>query len=192
MFVIVTAPTVDITTIVSIDEALAEFREQDPTSEPEAWARRIAAAEQAWERETGVKLRRHTVKAEGRSVARSLVWLPIGPIVTINTFTLEGTAIDPASVAIVGMNTCRLLASASGCGCDLRGWLTLEAVVGYEPATIGADHPDIKQALLQLIGHWSEHREAAQSQTAALGGSVLEVPESWRQALDRWRLVVAA
>jgi hypothetical protein len=186
---IIAKPT-DTTPIVTVQEALTEFREQDPSAEPDAWTRRIAAAELAFESETGLKLRRQTARIEGRSIGRRVIWLPIGPLVTLNRLTVEGTDQDLSRFRLIGSNAIECLADPYYCSCDLIGWIDLEAIVGYDPAT--GVHAEIKQALLQLIGHWSAHREAALSQTSILGGSVLEVPWSWKVSLDRYRLMVAA
>jgi hypothetical protein len=194
MFVQVITPATDPTPIITVAEALQEFREQDPSAEPDAWERRIAAAERAFEKATGVHLRPVTVRAEGRSVSTQMVWLPVGPIRTLTAYSTDGTAGDPTTLRIVGINTIGFATTSGwGYGYGFSGQLTIEAEVGFDPGDIPTQEPEIKQALLSLVGYWAESgREAAQSQTAPLGGPLSQTPFTYAEAIERWRLTVAA
>jgi hypothetical protein len=202
----ITPPT-DTTPIITVAEALTEFREHDPTSEPERWAERITAAEQWIERRTGRKLRRQTVRVDGviRLDWINLVAVPVAPVVTVVSATVGGSAIDPATCTIFGEAMVQL-GSTTGAvsggtmavsdshldwfthdlvavrGVDGGTSIVLELDVGYAS---GAVPEPIRQAMFQLVGLWSEQREAASSAGGVSGtGLWSPVPYELEQTLE--------
>ena len=179
MFVQVITPATDPTPILTVAEALQEFREQDPS----AGAGSLGAAD----------CRGGAGVSEGNRGAPAAGDGPGGRPIGLHTDGVAAGRSPPdhhgvwhatarpairLTLRIVGINTIAFATHDGwGYGYGFSGQLTIEAEVGFDPADIATQEPEIKQALLSLVGYWAESgREAAQSQTAPLGGPVGETP----------------
>jgi hypothetical protein len=116
LWVRTTVPPTDTTPIIPVADALLEFREHDPSSEPDRWTGRITAAEAFVEWTTLRRLRRQTVIVDGmtRVGPSGLVAVPVGPVVTVVAAECDGTVLVPGDIEIVDESGILRIGSATG------------------------------------------------------------------------------
>lgn len=212
MFVRIVTPPTDTTPIISLAACLKEYREHEPSTEPERWAERVKGAEQWFERKTGRLLRRHRLAIVGAISLDpiALVAVPFAPIAEIISVTVGGATIDPASCSILNDTTIQIetISSSSarrsdviavsdshldwfthdmyavrGVGCDSGATsIDLQLDVGYATGAV----PDaLREALFKLVGLWSLQREAASpSAGMSAAGSYAIVPFELADTID--------
>lgn len=118
-----------------------------------------------------------------------LVRLPVGPVISVTAITTYdmdgvGTAVPLAQFqTLAGENQLYLPAQVSGMPLlRQRAGIEVDYVAGYG---VAADVPqDIRQALLGLITHWFEHRDAV-----IMAGSGAIVPVGFDRLIERYRQV---
>ena len=112
------------------------------------------------------------------------LYLPIYPIQSINSFTIDGTAVDLADYVIDLTGEPHRIGLQYG-----NSWpLTVNQIASVQiEATIGhaaEDVPfDIKQSLVLLVAHWFEHREAV-----VTGTIVANMPYGVEMLWDSYKL----
>jgi uncharacterized phiE125 gp8 family phage protein len=144
----------------------------------------IAAARDLAEQYTGIKLVTQTVTFSARHF-RTVMDLPAAPLQSLSIQYLdtekESQTLNPALYDISGVSTLRPTVSRA----DGASWpslynhpeaVTITAVVGYEAV------PDaIRSALLLMIGHLFDNREAVNAETMS------EVPMTTMALLENYR-----
>lgn len=112
------------------------------------------------------------------------IHLPLHPVSSVTSITyrdeaLEEQTLDAASYSFDAMNRDATVWSLNGwpvASCKVPGTVRVTVVAGFDPVP-----DDLIHAVLMLVAHWYENREAATGQT------LNEVPLGVQSILNRYR-----
>lgn len=169
-----TPPAAD---VVSLAEAKAQLRE-DAADEDAIIARLIAAATAHLDGRAGLlgrALAPQTWTWAGRIPDTGRVVLPLAPVLSITSVTVDGDALASSAYE---------LADADNGEIDLEGYACAAAVIVFEAGYADAEIPEpLKHAILLLVAHWFEHRE----EFTVVEGSARSIPYGVRALTAAYR-----
>jgi uncharacterized phiE125 gp8 family phage protein len=153
---------------VTLEEARAQVRLTGGAEEPLV-GRLVAAARAHVERTTRRALMTQgwRLYLDGWPPGR-VVRLPVAPVASVETVTVydgDGVpvALDPQTYRLDGAAEPPRLKVAAGAPAGISGFngIEIDFTAGYGAAPANVPQP-LRQAVLMLVAHWFEHREAAE------------------------------